>query len=54
MTKQEVKAKLRELAEWGDIETAHVEADDAIMSFLKWLGHEDVVELFDKIDKWYA
>lgn len=54
MTKQEVKAKLRELAEWDDIQTAHVEADGAIMSFLKCLGHEDVVELFDKINKWYA
>jgi ferritin len=54
MTKQEVKAKLRELAESGDTEAAHSQADDAIMDFLKWLGHEDVVELFDKIDKWYA
>lgn len=54
MTKQEVKAKLRELAKWGDTEIAHIEADKAIMDFLTQLGHEDVVKLFDKIDKWYA
>lgn len=54
MTKEELKAELRDLAHDADTVRAHGRADDAVMEFLKTLGHEDVVELYEEIEKWYA
>lgn len=54
MTKQELIEVLTGLQGSSDIEMAHGEADDAVMDFLKSEGHEDIVELFNKIEKWYA
>ncbi len=38
----------------GDEEFQHIDADAALCDLLKGLGLNDVVELFNKIDKWYA
>ena len=37
-----------------DEEFAHRDADDIICELLKELGFGDVVEVYDKIPKWYA
>lgn len=37
-----------------DKESAHAEADDALCEFLRSLGHDDMVELYLSVDKWYA
>lgn len=54
MSKEEALARLRELASLPDIETAHCEADDCLMEFLRELGFSDVADAFDKIEKWYS
>jgi hypothetical protein len=38
----------------GDEEVAHCLADELLCNLLKELGYEDIVESFNKIDKWYA
>lgn len=37
----------------GDVEAAHQNADDALCAFLTALGHGDVVDEYDAIEKWY-
>lgn len=53
-TKAEALAVLKELQLDGDPEGAHMWADDVLCKLLKLLGHEDVVEEYSKVDKWYA
>lgn len=48
-----VKADLLE-ADKNDTETAHFKADEALCDFLTALGFEDVVAIYNKINKWYA
>lgn len=38
----------------GDPESAHGDADDALCDLLIALGHKDVVEEWEKVEKWYA
>lgn len=52
--RKSVLSKLRGLADSPDIERAHCDADDALCYLLTRLGYDDVVEEFDKLDKWYA
>lgn len=54
MTPEEAIAALTPLAGVGDIEVAHAQADDVLCSLLRFLGHDDVVEAWGKVDKWYA
>jgi hypothetical protein len=52
--KDKVLAELRALEGGnGDCEYSHVEADRLLCEFLESLGHQDVVEAFGKVDKWY-
>lgn len=37
-----------------DRNNAHVEADGILCNLLKELGFDDVVEAYDKIEKWYS
>ena len=37
-----------------DPESAHEEADKALCDLLKLLGFADVVEEWEKVEKWYA
>lgn len=39
--------------EW-DIEKAHGKADDILCEALKQLGYNELVELYEKVDKWYS
>lgn len=56
MTHKEAIAKLQEAIRIGDSdpEVAHGTADYAITEFLRWLGYDDVVDLWEEIPKWYA
>jgi hypothetical protein len=45
---------LRSLQKLDDTEMAHVEADKVLCSLLEFEGYEEVVELFNKLKKWYA
>ncbi|MHA2428648.1 MAG: hypothetical protein ACXADB_11555 [Candidatus Hermodarchaeia archaeon] len=38
----------------GDVEAAHYEADALVMEFLTSLGHEEIVQAWKEIPKWYA
>lgn len=37
-----------------DEENGHMEADDVLCEYLKELGHEEIVNEFNKVNKWYA
>ena len=52
--KEEILKKLIELENNTDFEVAHSEADDLLCEFLKSLGHNDIVEAYGKVGKWYA
>jgi hypothetical protein len=55
---QEIIKELNELKEDGDndgdIEMNHECADDVLCNLLIDLGYQDVVDAYNKIDKWYA
>lgn len=53
MTREEALVAL-ESASKLDTEGAHASADEVLCDLLKTLGYADVVEAWDKIDKWYA
>lgn len=45
---------LETLKELEDLEMVHVEADKILCSLLKYEGYDEVVEKFEKLQKWYA
>ncbi|WP_313266530.1 hypothetical protein [Sphingobacterium sp.] len=54
MEKETIKQSLIDLQYNDDTEIAHIQADNILCQFLKELGYEDIVEEYDKIDKWYV
>ena len=44
----------RIVSENDDPDQAHRNADEALCDLLTSLGYEDVVEAFNKVEKWYA
>jgi hypothetical protein len=54
MTREEAISKLKGLQSSGDTESAHGDADQILCDLLSALGYQDVVEQWEKIDKWYA
>ena len=54
MTPEEAIVKLRDAQDNGDMEIAHADADDILCSLLKSLGYTEVVEEYEKVDKWFA
>lgn len=38
----------------GDTEADHCYADDVLVWFLRRIGHHDVADAWEKVDKWYA
>ena len=49
------------LAQWQDdgktpydVETAHRQADDILVKFIRTLGYNQIADLFENIPKWYA
>ncbi len=54
MTPEEALTALKPLEDVGDWEVAHSQADDVLCSLLRFYGHDDVVEAWEKVGKWYA
>jgi len=46
--------KLKELQDVRDIEMAHAYADEILCKYLRLLGENEIVDEWEKIDKWYA
>jgi hypothetical protein len=54
MTKEQAIKRLDGFAEDDDTERAHYNADKILTEFLSSLGHQDVVDAYDNVGKWYA
>lgn len=54
MIREQAIANLQDLINSGDTEIAHSNADDILCQLLISLGYQDVVDAWNKIDKWYA
>lgn len=58
MTTEELKEraiqKLKNVQSWNDIESAHGAADNVLCDLLENLGFKDVIEEYNKINKYYA
>lgn len=54
MNAEQAVAELRKLAESKDTETAHARADEILCELLLSLGHEDVVDAWYDVPRWYA
>lgn len=54
MTREHAIAELKKLQELGDTEAAHSDADEVLCKLLSALGYQDVVDEWEKVDKWYA
>lgn len=37
-----------------DTEMAHIRADEVLYTLLRNMGHDDIVDAYDNIEKWYA
>lgn len=37
-----------------DTETNHIDADNALCELLSYLGYDEIVDLYQQVDKWYA
>lgn len=53
MTREEAIEKLKKCEDL-DTETAHCDADQVLCDLLKSLDYADVVDAWEKIDKWYS
>lgn len=54
MTPEEFRDKMRFIANISDPERAHYEADDLICCLLDDLGFGAGIEIYEKMEKWYA
>jgi hypothetical protein len=54
MTPEEALAAMTALRLLYDRQRAHAEADEILCSLLRFLGHDDVVEAYDDLEKWYG
>jgi len=54
LTPEEALAALKVEAKNFDTEVAHSKADDILCKLLRFLGHDDVVDEWDNVRKWYA
>lgn len=56
MTKEEALIEMKKIVfnNDDDIETNHIEADKILCDFLIAIGHNEIVDEYNKISKWYA
>jgi hypothetical protein len=54
MDREDAIEQLKALQVGGDIEAGHGEADDILCRLLISLGYQDVVDEWNKVEKWYA
>lgn len=53
-TDREYIERLKKLQKGGDIEAEHAEADDVLCELLRELSYNEVVDEWEKVEKWYA
>ena len=51
---KELCEQMKALQDIWDIEEAHGKADDILCKALKQLGYNELVDLYEKVDKWYS
>lgn len=51
---REVALSDLEECNYGDPESGHVRADEALCALLRGLGFDDVVDAYEAVEKWYA
>ncbi len=51
---KEAVEKMKECVNSGDTEVAHLDADDILCDVLTQLGYKELVDLYEKVNKWYA
>ena len=51
---KEAVEKMKECVNNGDTEVAHLDADNIICDVLTQLGYKELVDLYEKVKKWYA
>lgn len=54
MSREEAIRQLKQAQENGDIESAHSKADYVLCALLAELGYQDVLDEWEKVEKWYA
>lgn len=47
-------ANIRHAAASGDLEIAHMDADEILCSLLRGLGYTETVDAFERLTKWYT
>jgi len=52
--KEKIIKELKNEQNNDDTEIAHSNADDLLCEFLISLGHQDVVDEYNKVSKWYS
>lgn len=52
--RQKAIAELTALAGMRDIESVHSAADAVLCELLRILGYDDVVDAYEKLERWYA
>ena len=51
---KEAIEKMKECVNNGDTEVAHINADAVLCNVLTQLGYKELVDLYEKVKKWYA
>ena len=51
---KEAIEKMKECVNNGDTEVAHLDADSVLCDVLTQLGYKELVDLYEKVKKWYA
>lgn len=54
MTPEQFKTEMEQIERSGDTEGGHVDADELMCRVLRELGYGDGVEVFERMDRWYA
>lgn len=54
MTKIEAIEKMKDEQNNSDTEAAHCIADDILCEFLISLGHQDLVDEYERVPRWYS
>lgn len=51
---KEAIEQMKECVNSGDTEVAHLDADNILCDVLTQLGYKELVDLYEKVKKWYA
>ena len=51
---KEAIEKMKKCVNSGDTEVAHLDADNILCDVLTQLGYKELVDLYEKVKKWYA